>query len=434
MADPTSLEAPKPAAPQRLKPTALWVFALLAMMSVFVASYFVMKRPARPVASAAALSEAGAPPAPSFLQRPPAAPAVAQPRVPFSESDPLAEQEQAALGGPAGGALPLSGAPPPPYPSAGRGPYPLAPGAAPYPPSPIAPSVPETRRRDAGDEAFERALRSPIQGATSHPGATEVLPARAAGGPPSAAVQLPSYPDLAGGADAAAVSPPSPPRAEDPHAAFLASVRTPRPSELPVFVEPPTTPYRLDAGTVLPALLMTGVNSDLPGDLSAQVTRDVFDSATESLVLIPRGSRLLGTYSNQVALGQDRLLVAWDRLIFPDGTTLRFPGLPGVSPSGEAGLQADANNHLGRVFGSALLLSLVGAGAQLSQPQESASFGAAASPRQVAAAALGQEFSSVALEILRRRLNVAPTLRLPAGTRFEVYLRGNISFPGPASR
>jgi type IV secretion system protein VirB10 len=219
----------------------------------------------------------------------------------------------------------------------------------------------------------------------------------------------------------------APPREEDPTAAFLASSRTPREPRLAATLDPPLSPTQLDAGSLIPAVLATGINSDLPGDLVAQVSRDVFDSRTERRVLIPRGSRLLGRYQNQVATGQKRLLVAWDRLIFPDGSSLRFPGLPGTSPSGEAGLPATVDNHLPTVFGSALLLSLLSAGVQLSQPQQSATFGQAASAGQIGAAALGQELSTVSTELLRRRLAIAPTLRIPSGTEFSVFVRADLA-------
>jgi type IV secretion system protein VirB10 len=217
------------------------------------------------------------------------------------------------------------------------------------------------------------------------------------------------------------------PPPQDPTTAFLASARSPRDPRLPVILDPPLSATQLDAGSLIPAVLATGINSDLPGDLVAQVSRDVFDSRTERRVLIPKGSRLLGRYQNQVATGQHRLLVAWDRLIFPDGTSLRFPGLPGTSGSGEAGLPGAVDNHLPTVFGSALLLSLLSAGVQLSQPQESATFGQAASTRQVGAAALGQELSTVATELLRRRLAIAPTLRIPSGTEFQVFVRADLA-------
>jgi type IV secretion system protein VirB10 len=114
-------------------------------------------------------------------------------------------------------------------------------------------------------------------------------------------------------------------------------------------------------------------------------------------------------------------------LIFPDGSSLRFPGLPGTSPSGEAGLPGSVDNHLPTVFGSALVLSLLSAGVQLSQPQQSATFGQAASAGQIGAAALGQELSTVSTEILRRGLAIAPTLRIPSGTEFEVFVRADLA-------
>jgi type IV secretion system protein TrbI len=213
------------------------------------------------------------------------------------------------------------------------------------------------------------------------------------------------------------------------HQSFLRGAETLAPRELAVRRDRAPAGLVLEAGTVVPAALVTAVVSDVAGPLVAQVTRDVFDRE-QRVVLIPRGARLIGAYDSQVAVGERRLLVAWTRVIFPDGSGVSFPGLPAATRSGEAGLQASVDNHLARVFGSALLLSVLGAGAQLSQPQESAAFGAAASPRQVAAAAVGQELSSVAVELLRRQLTVPPTLRIEAGTSFVVLVRGDVSFDG----
>jgi type IV secretion system protein VirB10 len=217
------------------------------------------------------------------------------------------------------------------------------------------------------------------------------------------------------------------------HQGFWRSAETLAPVELRVRHDRPGAGLRLEAGTVLPAALVTAVDSDVAGPLVAQVTRDVFDR-DQRQVVIPRGSRLLGAYDSQVALGESRLLVAWSRVIFPDGSGLSFPGLPAATRAGEAGLPGSVDNHLARVFGSAVLLSVLGAGVQLSQPQESAAFGAAASTRQVAAAAVGQELSSVAIEILRRQLSVPPTIRIAAGTRFYVFLRGDVRFEEPPSQ
>jgi type IV secretory pathway VirB10-like protein len=176
--------------------------------------------------------------------------------------------------------------------------------------------------------------------------------------------------------------------------------------------------------------LITSITSDLPGEIVGQVSRDVYDSRTQRIPLIPRGSRLVGTYDNQVAAGQGRLLVAWTRLIFPDGRSMRLPGLALTDPTGQSGAKGDVDNHWRRVFGNALLLSAIGAGVQLSQPAQ-ASVLANPSARQVAAGAVGQELSNVALEILRRGMAVAPTITISAGESFNVFLSGDLVFDGP---
>jgi type IV secretory pathway VirB10-like protein len=195
-------------------------------------------------------------------------------------------------------------------------------------------------------------------------------------------------------------------------------------------LEPAGSPYTLRAGTVIPGILVTGISSDLPGEIVGQVSRNVYDSRTQRALLIPKGARLIGTYDNQVAAGQGRLLVAWTRLILPDGRSMRLPGLALKDPAGQTGAKDKVDNHWRRVFGSALLLSAISAGVQLSQPQQ-ASVLAPPSSGQVAAGALGQELSSVALEILRRGMDVAPTITIRAGHPFNVLLNGDLVFDGP---
>lgn len=195
-------------------------------------------------------------------------------------------------------------------------------------------------------------------------------------------------------------------------------------------LEPAGSPYTLRAGTVIPGTLITGINADLPGEIVAQVSRDVYDSQRQQSLLVPRGSRLIGTYDNQVVAGQGRLLVAWTRLILPDGRSMRLPGLALKDPQGQTGAKDKVDNHWRRVFGNALLLSAIGAGGQLSQPQQ-ASVLAPPSAGQIAAGALGQELSNVALEVLRRGMDVAPTLTIRPGQPFNVFLNGDVVFDRP---
>jgi type IV secretory pathway VirB10-like protein len=184
------------------------------------------------------------------------------------------------------------------------------------------------------------------------------------------------------------------------------------------------------AGTVLPGLLITGINSELPGEIVGQISRNVYDSRTQRLLLIPRGARLIGSYDNQIAAGQGRLLVAWTRLILPDGRSMSLPGLALTDREGKAGAKDKVDNHWWRVFGNAVLLSAIGAGVQLSQPAQTSVL-STPSAGQVAAGAMGQELSNVALEILRKGMTVAPTITIRAGQAFNVFLNGDVTFDVP---
>jgi type IV secretory pathway VirB10-like protein len=182
------------------------------------------------------------------------------------------------------------------------------------------------------------------------------------------------------------------------------------------------------AGTVIPGLLLTGINSDLPGEILGQTSLDVFDSRTERIRLIPRGSRLIGSYDNRSA-NTGRLIVAWTRLILPDGRSLALPHLAAADERGQVGLHDKVNHHYGRIYGAALLTSVISAGVQLSQPQQSALY-AAPSSRQVAAGALGQNLGDVGLESAKRGLDTPPTITIRPGQPFNVFVADDIMFDG----
>ncbi len=181
----------------------------------------------------------------------------------------------------------------------------------------------------------------------------------------------------------------------------------------------------LPAGTVLSAILLTAVSTEMPGDAVAHVAADIL--ATDGSVLLPRGARLVGSYKNRVALGENRIAIAWDRVQF-DGRSYDIPGLASTSPDGAAGLPGDVNNHTALVFGRAALLSLIGAGAQLGQPSQSR-LGAALSSRELIAGSVSQQLSQAANEYLSRAVNVAPTLTIPAGARVTVLLPYDLELP-----
>ena len=182
----------------------------------------------------------------------------------------------------------------------------------------------------------------------------------------------------------------------------------------------PVSPYEVKAGTVIPALMIGGVNSDTPGQLIAQVSENVYDTATGRYLLIPQGSKLVGTYDNQVTFGQSRVLVGWQRIIFPDASSLDLGRMSGADISGYAGFKDKVNNHLFKVFSEAFMLSIFSAGIQLGQPQ--ATNGQNYNSTQIVSAAIAQQMGELGMEIVRRNLDVAPTLEIRPGYAFNVMV------------
>ena len=193
-------------------------------------------------------------------------------------------------------------------------------------------------------------------------------------------------------------------------------------------VQPPISHHELFAGSVIPAVMLTGVDSDLPGSITAQVRQTVYDSLNPGVVLIPQGTRLVGEYSSQVAYGQSRVLVAWNRLIFPDGAMINLEGMAGTDGVGQAGFHDLVDNHYMRIFGSAILMSLLGVGAQLSQPQ-SANALTTPSASQQAAAAMAEGLNNVGTNVLNRNLNIQPTLNIRPGYVFNVLVNRTMILP-----
>ena len=178
----------------------------------------------------------------------------------------------------------------------------------------------------------------------------------------------------------------------------------------------PASPYQVMAGTIIPASLITGLNSDLPGTIIAQVTQPVYDTVTGTYLLIPQGARLIGRYDSQVSFGQDRALVVWDRIIFPDGTSIQIAGLPGADQSGFAGLSDRVDNHWGRVFTAAGLATLLGVGTELAFDDEDD--GLARAVRD----GFQDTTNQAGQRIVYRNLNIQPTLRVRPGWPLRVIV------------
>jgi type IV secretion system protein VirB10 len=198
--------------------------------------------------------------------------------------------------------------------------------------------------------------------------------------------------------------------------------------------EAPRTPFELRAGFVVPATLISGINAELPGQIMAQVAQHVYDTATGRHLLIPQGARLVGTYSSEVAYGQARVLVAWQRIVFPDGKALDLGAMPGADSAGYAGFNDQVNNHYVRTFASALLMSAVTAGITLSQDNDHRSDGRGSDSQRASDAlseALGQQLGQVTAQMIAKNLNIAPTLAIRPGYRFNVTVTQDLTFSKP---
>ena len=190
---------------------------------------------------------------------------------------------------------------------------------------------------------------------------------------------------------------------------------------------PALSPFEIKAGTVIPSVLIGGINSTLPGQLIAQVTQNVYDTASGEILLIPQGSRLIGRYDHQIANGQKRVLVVWNRLIYPDASSVTLNGMSGVDTGGYAGFADKTDMHFWPTFRNALLLSTISAGVQLSQPR--ATNGNAYSSNQVAAGALGQQMNQVGMNTIGKTTNQAPTLTIRPGYLFDVLVNQDMILP-----
>lgn len=198
-------------------------------------------------------------------------------------------------------------------------------------------------------------------------------------------------------------------------------------------VEAPTTPYEVSAGDVIPGLMISGLKTARQGQIIAQVSRDVYDSQSGCHLLIPNGTRMVGTYSNDMGFGEETVLVAWQRLRFPDGSKLDIGAMPGTDMAGYAGFQDMVDHHLTRVFGSALLMSAFTAGASMATNQGNNNSGSYERPTVSSelSAALGQQIGQTSAQIITKNLNVAPTATIRPGYRFNIMVVKDLKFVKP---
>ncbi|MFD1914099.1 TrbI/VirB10 family protein [Halodurantibacterium flavum] len=186
-------------------------------------------------------------------------------------------------------------------------------------------------------------------------------------------------------------------------------------------IQPPASPYILQAGAVIPAALITGIRSDLPGQITAQVTENVYDSPTGSLLLIPQGTRIIGQYDDGVTFGQRRVLLVWNRLILPGGQSIVLERLPGADASGYAGLEDGVDYHWWELMRAAGLSTLLAIGADLATDDED---------RLVQAIRDGavDTIKQAGQQIVQRQLQVAPTLTIRPGFPVRIIVTRDLVF------
>lgn len=194
-------------------------------------------------------------------------------------------------------------------------------------------------------------------------------------------------------------------------------------------VVPQQSPFELKRGSVIPATLITGINSDLPGRITAQVSQNVFDSATGHRLLIPQGTKLFGRYDSKVSFGQSRVLVVWTDIIFPNGSTLQIGGMTGTDSEGYGGFNDKVNNHYAKTFGSAILVAIIGTGIDMAVP-ESSTLATQDTASDAARRNFAETFGRVAERTVDRNLDVQPTLEIRPGYKFNVLVDQDIVFPG----
>jgi type IV secretion system protein VirB10 len=230
-----------------------------------------------------------------------------------------------------------------------------------------------------------------------------------------------------------------------PAAAGLSGVQQASNDVSSATLKPAPSPYTVTAGSVIPALLVSGIDSDLPGPVLGQVRENVFDSASGRYLLIPQGTRLIGAYKAAPASVQSRVQIAWQRLVFPDASSMDLPQMPGADSAGYSGFTDEVDHHYLRTFGTATLASLISAGQMVGQMGAfGGGYGFAgpmgygyAAPSQWAlmgemgGSAASSQMGAVGQEALQQGMSSSPTIEIRPGYQFNVMVTQDLVLPGP---
>ncbi|MBB4383541.1 TrbI/VirB10 family protein [Bradyrhizobium sp. SBR1B] len=273
-------------------------------------------------------------------------------------------------------------------------------GAAPNTMVPATTADPESQHRA---QEIEAARVSRLFAQTQQPqSAGQVVPSTATGAamPPAA-----TPPVDAGSAQ----------NMQDRKTAFL-NASTDKRTVSPDRLEIKASPYVVQAGTVIPAALITGIRSDLPGRVTAQITEAVYDSPSGKYLLVPQGAKLIGQYDSSVAFGQSRILLVWTRIIMPDGSSIVLERQPGADTGGYAGLEDEVDNHWGMLFKAAALSTMLSVGAEAGTSQNESNL------VQAIRSGASNSISQTGQQIVQRQLNIQPTLTIRPGFPVRVIV------------
>ncbi len=316
------------------------------------------------------------------------------------------------------------------------------PSAAPAPPT-----VPDTIRNAVPNRAsllsmpdaggVERAMRGEGPEDPAERAARELdEKARGAGilfASPAAPEERPEVPPRAGSLEgepssaAPAPSASADPNLQDRKNAFLGGKGGVKAADyLPVGMQHPRSPYEIKAGTVLPAVLITAINSDLPGPVVAQVREHVYDTVSGNTLLVPQGSRLIAQYDSMVAWGQERVLLCWNRLLLPNGDSMDLQCMPAADLKGAAGLADQVDEHWWRILKGAAVATLLSAGTAFAAG-DTTSYNP--SVGQVTARSASGEIGQVGAQLTRNNLSIQPTITVRPGFSVNVIVTKDMIVP-----
>lgn len=184
----------------------------------------------------------------------------------------------------------------------------------------------------------------------------------------------------------------------------------------------PISKYEIKGGGIIPGVMLTGINSDLPGTMTANVREDIYDTVTGRILLIPKGTRVIGKYSSSISFGQSRVLVVWQRLIFPNGKSINLENFEGADMSGYSGLVGTVDNHTLKLFQGVILSSILGAAAGIIDDNGNNNN----SWRNNAGRGAGEEIVTIGEAIASRFLAVQPTIKIAPGSRFNIMVNSDL--------